>query len=215
MKNLLIILLALCPAVFGQNASNSVFTDPRDGKQYKIVEIGNQIWMAENLSYNANGSKCYNNQESNCQKYGSLYNWAAAKTACPSGWHLPSDGEWQTLVDFAGGKEIAGKKLKAKSGWNNDKEGNNGNGTDEFGFSALPGGGGYSDGSFYDVGYSGRWWSSSENYAAFAWRRSMYRGIANVGRNYHGKSYFFSVRCVQDCFKICASVARAGREKNQ
>jgi uncharacterized protein (TIGR02145 family) len=201
MKKLLIILLVLCPAVFGQNASNSIFTDPRDGKQYKMVTLNNQTWMAENLNYNASGSKCYDNKESNCQKYGRLYTWATAKTACPSGWHLPSDVEWQSLVNFAGGDNIAGKKLKAKSGWNNDKEGNSGNGTDEFGFSALPGGysgSGGSDGSFYDVGNYGLWWSATEHDAANAWYRLMLYGYASVGRLSNDKSIFLAVRCVRD-----------------
>jgi hypothetical protein len=96
------------------------FTDTRDGKVYKTVKIGNQIWMAENLNYEAEGSKCYDNNPANGQKYGRLYDWETAKKACPPGWHLPSDAEWQELVDFAGGKEIAGKKLKAVSWWVNN-----------------------------------------------------------------------------------------------
>jgi uncharacterized protein (TIGR02145 family) len=179
-------------------SSGNAFTDPRDGKQYKMVEIGNQIWMAENLSYSANGSKCYENQESNCKKYGRLYNWSTARNACPSGWHLPSDGEWQALVNFAGGKEIAGKKLKAAKGWNYNDNGTSGNGTDEFGFSALPGGYGSSDGSFDYVGNYGYWWSATEGNAANAWGRGLGYNDASVDRGYDDKTDLFSVRCVQD-----------------
>jgi len=110
------------------------FTDPRDGKTYKTVKIGNQTWMAENLNYECEGSKFYDNDPANAEKYGRLYDWATAFKACPSGWHIPSKEEWRTLVDYAGGFDISGKELKARSGWRTNS------GTDAFGFSALPGG---------------------------------------------------------------------------
>jgi uncharacterized protein (TIGR02145 family) len=164
------------------------FTDPRDGKAYKTVTIGKQTWMAENLNYEASGSKCYDNE-----KYGRLYDWETAKKACPSGWHLPSDKEWQELVDFAGGNAIAGKKLKAVSGWS---EG--GNGIDEFGFSALSGGLGDSGGSFRYVGKCGSWWSATESGAAYAWGQGMGYDGTDVLRGSLGKATLFSVRCVKD-----------------
>jgi uncharacterized protein (TIGR02145 family) len=180
---------------------DGVLTDSRDGRKYKIVRIGKQTWMAENLNYSANGSKCYGNQESNCQKYGRLYNWATAKTACPKGWHLPSGAEWTALTDFAGGSKVAGTKLKAKSGWNEygwfSKK--SGNGTDEFGFSALPGGYVNSRGYFSSVGDYGSWSSATEINAAYACYRNMdchYR--TSVLRNDIDEAYFNSVRCVQD-----------------
>jgi len=97
------------------------------------------------------------------------------------------------LVDFVGGEGVAGTKLKSKEGWN---EG--GNGTDEYGFSALPGGFGYSDGSFGNVGKSGLWWSATEIDASNAWNRNMSCSYAKVYRYYNDKSVLFSVRCVQD-----------------
>jgi uncharacterized protein (TIGR02145 family) len=141
--------------------------------QYKSVKIGNQTWMAENLNIETPDSWCYENKPENCQKYGRLYTWEAAKKACPSGWHLPSKDEWQTLVDFAGGNETAGTKLKAVSGWKSDyceEYGEMDNfvekpcplGTDDFGFAALPGGEGSSDGKFSNVGTDGNWWGSTE-----------------------------------------------------
>ena len=170
------------------------FTDPRDGRVYRTVKIGGQTWMAENLNFDYAGSKAYNNDPANRKKYGLLYNWETAKKAVPPGWHIPTTEEWRTLVDFAGGEEIAGGKLKAASGWNED-----GNGTDEYGFSALPGGGGSSVGNFLYVGYYGYWWSSTEGSSYNAYRRSMTYSSSYVYRfNYSDKSSLLSVRCVRD-----------------
>jgi len=178
------------------NYSN-VFTDSRDGKKYRTTVIGKQTWMAENLNYNASGSKCYDNNPANCSKYGRLYDWNTAREVCPSGWHLPSDVEWTTLTDFIGGAPTAGTKLKATNGWNN-YSGSSGNGTDDYGFSALPGGFGNSVGSFYDAGYSGYWWSASEVNSYYAYDRFMDYDYGFVFYNDGGKSRLFSVRCVKD-----------------
>jgi uncharacterized protein (TIGR02145 family) len=158
---------------------------------FKTVKIGKQVWMAENLNIDIQGSKCYEDKPENCKKYGRLYYYGIAVQACPKGWHLPSDAEWQMLVDFVGGN--AGQKLKAKDGWN---EG--GNGTDDYGFSALPGGSGYSDGDFNYVGKDGYWWSATEINAARAWGRYVNYDYAGVDRNGLDKAGLFSVRCVQD-----------------
>jgi hypothetical protein len=80
-----------------------VMVDSRDGQTYKTVTIGTQIWMAENLNYETTNSYCYDDDPSNCSKYGRLYTWAAATKACPIGWHLPSDDEWNTLFTAVGG----------------------------------------------------------------------------------------------------------------
>ena len=173
------------------NHGYRTFTDKRDGKEYKTIEIGTQTWMAENLNYNANSSLCYKNEPENCEKYGRLYDWVAAMKACPSGWHLPSISEYEKLDNAVGGENVAGKKLKAKSGWNK-----NGNGTDEFGFSALPGGYGYSDGSFYNVGNNGDWWSTTEYNASYAYLRGMIFDYSD-SIYYDNKSNLRSVRCVQ------------------
>jgi uncharacterized protein (TIGR02145 family) len=189
------------------------------GKSYKTVKIGTQTWMAENLNYNVAGSKCYNNDPANCAKYGRLYDWSTAmalpscnnsvcssriqpkhKGICPSGWHIPSDAEWDVLMTAVGGSSTAGIKLKAKSGWNNTKTGSSGNGTDEFRFSTLPGGLGLSSSSFNNVGYFGFWWSAAErgSNGAGAYSRLMgYDGSA-VSRYLNSKSDLVSVRCVQD-----------------
>jgi uncharacterized protein (TIGR02145 family) len=174
------------------NVSGSFITDSRDGQKYRIVKIGGQTWMAENLSYKAIDSECYDDSELNCQKYGRLYDWETAKKACPSGWHLPSKAEWDDLVQ-AVGKRIAGKRLKAKSGWNNG-----GVGTDEFGFTALPGGCTNSNGKFVEIGYYGYWWSATGDLVGLASSRDIqyYCGISNSCR--YNKSELFSVRCIKN-----------------
>jgi uncharacterized protein (TIGR02145 family) len=187
--------------------------DTRDNKKYKYVKIGTQIWMAENLNYNTSGSKCYDNSNANTI-YGRLYDWATAmaisttynsasysasakhKGVCPTGWHLPSGGEWTTLTDYVGTN--AGTKLKANSGWDWDSyNGQSGNGTDAFGFAALPGGFG-SGGDFFNDGIFGSWWSIEEddNYDAFG--RYMYFNSKSADIGYYEKSDLFSVRCLRD-----------------
>jgi uncharacterized protein (TIGR02145 family) len=174
----------------------AVFTDSRDGKKYKMVKIGTQTWMAENLNYNASGSKCYGNKPANCAKYGRLYDWNIAMKSCPKGWHLPSMEEWDKLIKFVGGIGVAGTKLKAKSGWST----NVGYipGTDYYGFSALPGGMGLSGDYFYDVGNSGNWSSSSEydSYEVY-----IYCMLFNNEGTYYlfkSKDMPLGVRCVED-----------------
>jgi len=173
--------------------------DSRDAQTYRTVKIGTQTWLAQNLNFKADDSKCYGNKDSNCAKYGRLYTWETAKKACPSGWHLPSDEEWQTLEDFVGNK-VAGTKFKAKSGWNKDDKGKSGNGTDEYGFSALPGGYGFSGGGFDYVGDTGYWWSSEERYDFSAFSRYIinYGSILFRDRDGDRKTNLISVRCVKD-----------------
>jgi uncharacterized protein (TIGR02145 family) len=140
------------------------------------------------------GSRCYGNSDANCTKYGRLYSWGIAKTVCPSGWHLPSDAEWTRLTDYVGGYSTAGTKLKAASGWNED-----GNGTDDYGFSALPGGNGGSGGDFISVGGYGYWWSATEynDNASYAYHRYMSYYGEDVSRDYYYKGSLHSVRCLQ------------------
>ncbi|MCL2219717.1 MAG: fibrobacter succinogenes major paralogous domain-containing protein [Chitinispirillia bacterium] len=192
---------------------SGTFTDSRDGKTYRTVKIGNQTWMAENLKYKTGTSVCYDNKERNCQKYGRLYNWNDAMTACPAGWRVPSDEDWDSLALAVGGQreevedgdyywKVAGKKLKSTTGWDDweDDDGNlvSGNGTDDFGFSALPGGVGYSDGNFASTGIIGFWWSATEDDANDAWYWAMSYPYEFVSRYYSNKTGLFSLRCVED-----------------
>ena len=185
--------------------------DSRNSTIYPFVTIGDQVWMAKNLNYDVPSDtidRCYDN----CTIYGRLYNWATAMTnsassnanpsrvrgVCPSGWHLPSHAEWTTLTSYVetngGCTKCAGTKLKAKSGWNK-------NGTDDFGFSALPGG--YADldsvGIFRNSGSYGFWLSSTEHTTtANAYRSYMHNDSSNVVINGGSKKRLYSVRCVKD-----------------
>jgi len=167
------------------------FTDKRDAKKYRTVKIGNQLWMAENLSYKTDNSWCYDNDESDCKKYGRLYTWDAAKNACPAGWRLPTCKEWDELITTVGGSSAAGKKLKTISGWND-----NGNGTDDYGFSALPGG--YrASGKNLGGGSYGNWWTATEHDGDNAHIRSIHYKHDKVGDSLFNKCCGFSVRCIQ------------------
>ncbi len=117
------------------------------GQTYKIVVIGSQTWMAENLNYDpgSGNSVCYDNKPANCVTYGRLYDWSTARSVCPSGWHLPSYDEWAALDD---------------------------NATDEYDFLDQPGGKCYPDGYFESIGRSGSWWSSTECDSEKAYSRS-------------------------------------------
>jgi uncharacterized protein (TIGR02145 family) len=179
-----------------EGSSDGTFTDPRDGKVYKTVKIGNQIWMAENLAYAPSSGNywAYDNDNSNVETYGYLYDWETACDVCPDGWHLPTDAEWTELTDYLG--ENAGGKLKetGTTHWNTPNTG----ATNETGFTALPGGYRNYDGSFDIVGYTGYWWSATEYNATNAWYRGMYYHNSYVNRNNLYKKVGFSVRCVRD-----------------
>jgi uncharacterized protein (TIGR02145 family) len=190
----------------GTSSNSDTFTDSRDNQTYKMVKIGEQIWMAENLKY-AVGGKCggtdnklQSGNTENCNKYGRLYDWATATTICPSGWHLPSKEEWDALSNYVQSDKVCSscdaKHLKATSDWNN-----NGNGLDSYGFSALPGGRGDSGGYLVNAGYFGYWWSSTDANAGSpsnAIIRDMGHDYENVHQNYSGKDFLHSVRCVKN-----------------
>jgi len=200
---------------------------PYEGETYETVVIGTQTWFQRNLNYYVEGSKCGNGSSlsdantTTCDTYGRLYDWSTAmalpdcgygtscasqigakhRGICPSGWHIPSDAEWDVLMTAVGGSSIAGRKLKAKSGWYDCGPSGSGNSyvcEDAYGFSALPGGGGGSDGSFLGVGDVGSWWSSSEVNSIYAYYRYMYYNYEYADWDYDDKSILFSVRCLQD-----------------
>jgi uncharacterized protein (TIGR02145 family) len=193
------------PKAQAKSSKDGSFTDSRDGKKYRTVKIGTQTWMAENLNYKTGQSWCYDNDESNCNRYGRLYDWNTALTVCPRGWHLPSRQEWDNLSQAVGGIRKpdddgnidwvgAGEKLKAASGWNN-----NGNSTDEYGFSALPGGSRHiGGGSFYDAGSNGDWWSATADGSGRVYGRGMSSDNDYVYEYYYDVDNGFSVRCVGD-----------------
>lgn len=170
--------------------------DSRDGKTYKTVKIGNQEWMAENLNYKTNDSYCYKNDEDMCKKYGRLYDLAAADKACPDGWHLPNDDEWNVLWKSVGGKNSAGKKLKSKRDWKK-----NGNGMDSFGFAVLPAGDRDINGYFSIEGGIAHFWSSSyekgHDWYGYTSYWSFFYDEDLVARS-QGKSDAYSIRCLKD-----------------
>jgi uncharacterized protein (TIGR02145 family) len=204
------------------------FTDKRDSKVYVRVKIGNQIWMEDNLAYlplvsnpsaiNSDANPYYYvygytgtsvtaaKATTNYINYGVLYNWYAARTGCPTGWHLPTDDEWKTLeqyigmdlgiannVGYRGTSE--GSRLKAASGWYN-----NGNGTDSYKFAATPGG----ERIFFMMSFTGSpntglWWTNSETTSSQVWYRQLDYNSSQINRNYQTLKYLgFSVRCVQN-----------------
>lgn len=187
--------LSKCRSACGNSIScPSSFTDPRDGQTYAIVQIGNQCWFAENLNYATDKSWCYENNTDNCNTYGRLYFWQSALTACPSGWHLPSDAEWTTLIDHLGGRTVAGGKMKTTSGWNAP----NTDATNTSGFSGYPGGWRTYDGSFFTMGDYGYWWSSTGDGAASAWGRRLPWNFGLVYRTTQDKESGYSCRCLKD-----------------
>jgi uncharacterized protein (TIGR02145 family) len=202
-----------------EETTSGTFIDSRDGNEYNWVQIGDQVWMAENLAYlpsvnmvadgseDAAGSYYYvygydgtNVAEAkatdNYATYGVLYNWTAAMNACPDGWHLPSDAEWTELTDYLGGESVAGGKLK-ETGTTHWASPNTG-ATNETGFTALPGGYRTNNGTFGVIGYLGHWWSATEYNDTYAWYRLMYYNNSNVYRSYYYKEVGFSVRCLRD-----------------
>ena len=168
-------------------------TDTRDGQTYKTVTIGTQTWLAENLNYKTDNSYCYDDKASNCSKYGRLYTWAAAITACPTGWYLPTKAEFETLITAVGGQSIAGTKLKSTSGWTNS-----GNGADAYSFSALPAGYRYSSGNYIKEGYYANFWSSTGYNSDNAYFMYLYYNDGNARLRYDYENHGLSVRCVKD-----------------
>jgi uncharacterized protein (TIGR02145 family) len=208
---------------FNTNLTYGRVTDA-DGKSYKTISIGLQEWMAENLKttkYN-DGSTIpkivddaqwtnavtpaycwfFDNDTLYADIYGAYYNWFTINTGklCPSGWHIPSDNEWQTLVDFLGGSKIAGSKLK-EAGTNNWIYSNK-DATNTTGFTALPSGmRSTQDGTFSGQGYYGGWWSSTEldpSPLASTWSRWIHGDTTVVARSEIFKKDGFNVRCLKD-----------------
>jgi uncharacterized protein (TIGR02145 family) len=181
------------------NQKSDIFVDVRDQKTYKTIKIGNQIWMAENLAYNTNsGCWAYENKNTNIPNYGYLYNWNAAKAACPPGWRIPTDADWITLVNTLKGESLASTKMKSQIGWD-DFNGRNGNGNNLSCFFALPGGFyDNNENSFSGLGKYAYFWSSTEIDENYAMLRLLSYDDAVIQRYSRGKSLGFSVRCIKN-----------------
>ena len=206
-----------------------------DGNRYEIVKIGSQYWFKSNLKVSKyrNGDSIptrlnnsawesttdgayavYESEQENDDLYGKLYNHYAvtdSRGLCPTGWHVPSDAEWNILVKYLDpdadttSSKIAqsiraGGALKSKAtqpsigGWGSPNEG----ATNSSGFTALPGGGRYNDGDFESLTIAGCWWSSSVSSGSLAWERSLTSNFSNFYHSLYGRTPGFSVRCVRD-----------------
>ncbi len=203
------------PIGFNQSLTYETVSD-NDGNTYKTIKIGGQTWMAENLrtsklkdgtsialvtdhvawtNLTTAGYTWYGN---NSDVYGALYNWHTVNTGklCPDGWHVPSDSDWDILINQLGGEELAGNKLKEAGVMHwmvpNPVTAN------ESGFTALPGGFRNSTGTYSNVRRYGYWWSSTERSATDAWARSLYFGYSNADRISSSLKSGFSVRCVKN-----------------
>ena len=219
---LLIFPLLLIGLAWGQDTVTDI-----DGNEYETVEIGEQVWMAENLkvTHYRNGDEIptgysnnewanlstgayavYDDNESNADTYGYLYNWYAVddeRGVCSASWHVPTDGEYTALSDYLGGTSVAGGKLKEctegscpeSEYWYSPNTG----ATNESGFTGLPGGARYYYyGNSRHMGYNGSFWSSTEYGSNDAWHRGLDHDYSEISRRDYGKDSGFSVRCVRD-----------------
>ena len=206
---------------YGSMGDNDLTKTPiaRDveGRNYKIIKVGNQSWMAENLKTSkfANGDVIPNVSDPSSWKElsrggwtwfkndkgfdaaaGKLYNGYAVvdpRGLCPYGWRVPTDRDWQNLIDFMGGDQIAGSKIKANFGWRDG-----GNGNNEIGFNALPGGSRKNNGEDDGAGEFGDWWTSTQSKPGKGWSRNLAATHNMVYRGEFSYKFGFSVRCVKE-----------------
>jgi uncharacterized protein (TIGR02145 family) len=203
LASVLAVVVACCFGCGGDDGDGGSGNNPGNnggnngGGNADYVTLGGKKWMKKNLNVEtADSSWCYDNDASNCAKYGRLYTWESAKLACQSvGMRLPDTADWNRLMTAVGGSSTVGKKLKATSGWGSNASWN---GTDDYGFSALPGGRRLTDGYFNGAGNYGDWWTATEHGSGYAYYRYMYyyRDLVNEGTSYEG--FGLSVRCVRD-----------------
>ncbi|GHC65450.1 FISUMP domain-containing protein [Ulvibacter litoralis] len=189
------------------------FFDPRDGSIYRTSQIGSQCWMAQNLNFQTEEESWnYLNQEVNGEIYGKLYSRETALIVSPNGWHLPSDEEWKILEGTVDSQYMigdiewdgttyrgfdSGKNLKSESGWNS-----NGNGTDLYGFNALPGGyrtGGaiIEENNFENLGFSAPYWTSTSAGTDLLYTRELFASKDTSFRSFEN-SWALAVRCIKD-----------------
>ncbi|MDD3875852.1 MAG: FISUMP domain-containing protein [Bacteroidales bacterium] len=184
LRFLLVILIARTNVAINAQSFDSII-DLRNNKTYKTVEIGQQVWMAENLNFRtAVGSWCYDNQEENCTKYGRMYNWHAAKIACPEGWRLPTKSEIEILFSQTGGNSTLTFNALTEGG--------------NSGFSALSGGWRGTFGSYNHKEIIGYWWTSSTHTEENAWFMGMSIFGPEAFNTYGNRKWSLSVRCIKE-----------------
>lgn len=186
-------IISVLPA-FAQTSGDGTIKDTRDNQVYETIKIGSHWWMAENLNFDAGeGSWCYNNDPEACKHFGMLYAWETAKNVCLSGWHLPSDKEWQDLEKELG---MPGNSLD-QMGWRTielDLLYNEENGLKIVNAGYRP----FGDGTFDDGGDDAYFWTSTEKDKDHGWKRFMDDHRMQIGRGYDSKKQGFSVRCIKD-----------------
>ena len=198
-----------------KDVSHGVLHDDRDGKEYRTVRIGEQNWMAENLDFARDSSWCPGGGEDSCDRYGRLYSWSSAmglpsswntaswstgsapvQGACPSGWHLPDSSEWSFLqstvaADSRVPQGDVGAALKSRAGWAS------GNGTDLFGFRALPAGYRHAS-SAVGIGQNARFWTTTQVSAVASNNQVLYASMSSLNGANSAKTLGLSVRCVEN-----------------
>ena len=157
---------------------------------YKIVQIGDQVWFAENLNYETDGSWCYGENSVNCEIYGRLYHWDAAIIACPNGWKLPSEQDWGKLIGYLGGDQVAHIKMAKIGAWSSAVF----TPTNESGFSAIP----TPMGSVFETGVASWWEATQANREDEAWYRNIDGEYSYLDYDSRSKSNAISCRCVKD-----------------
>ena len=218
-KLILHIFLALTVIFFCSCGSSSSFGRNKSSESIAVVTIGNQVWTSKNLNVDtysngdsipqvqdpikwanlSTGAWCYyDNDTSNGNKYGKLYNWYAVhdtRGLAPKGYHLSTAADWEKLTHYLGGElqPGTGSKMKSTSGWNND-----GNGTNISGFSGLPAGCRGTDGSFYNIYEYGYWWSTIEDSTRDETLYILHYKIGISEAYDPQKKCGFSVRCLKD-----------------
>lgn len=228
MKELLIFISLLFITRCEKNPTSSQDTGTVtdiNGNTYQTVKIGDQLWMAENLKTthyrngaviprvtsnsewsnlddSQTGACCYyDNDDSNADAYGCLYNWYAvndSRNIAPEGWHVPADVEWQILIDHLGGQKVAGAKLKEAGAihWYLSNAGAD----NASGFTALPGGYRDTNGSYRYIRYIACFWSRTEDqsYSGWAWYRKLFASYNGIVRFSYGKNHGYAVRCIKN-----------------
>lgn len=195
---LFVSLFIMCDSAFAapKSKKKNEFKDPRDKQKYRTVDVAGLEWFADNLNYKMDGSYCYRDDDDQCMVYGRLYHWNAAKTACPTGFHLPTHEDYESLWTAAGADFNAGYLLKANYGWSGETNGN-----DTLKFSAMPAGNRFDDETYGNMEKFAFFWSSDDSSegvpsgSARVWyltSKSMAFGYMSKPKNFG-----FSVRCVR------------------
>ena len=206
MKKFLVFFMALCVAMpaFAAKGKGTVkgsrkaarsdeFKDPRDKQSYRLVKIDGREWFGDNLNFKAENSYCYDDSDDNCMAYGRLYTWDAAKKACPAGFRLPSQEDFESLWTAAGADFNAAYLLKTTYGWKGETNGN-----DTLKFSAMPAGNRFDDETYGNMNKFAFFWSdTAEDGSNDA--RVWFMTNKTMGFSYSAKPkiFGFSVRCVR------------------